>query len=266
MGETMQVRYNALKMVDWVVLLMVIMSLGGSILGCAGQQEQQNKQLATATREIGEAYMRQGNYTAALRELLKAESYNPEDHFVHNGLGLCYMQKKRMPDAIAHFKKAVSLKPSYTPARNNLGTAYLTLGEWDLAIATFEEITQDVLYATPQFPLANLGWAYYNKGDYRKAMSYYKQALKIDPNFVHALRGVGRTYLATNQGRLALRYLERAVKLAPQAPEIHFDLAEAYLLTGRYDQARFSYETVIDLAPQESELSVKAKRRLGAVR
>ena len=246
--------------------LLILICLTAGLTACSSQNAEHEEQLASATREIGEAYMRQGDYTSALRELLKAQKLEPEDPFTYNDLGLCYMAKKRMPDAIANFKKAIKLKPSYTPARNNLGTAYLELEEWDQAIAVFQEITKDVLYATPYFPLSNLGFAYYNKKDYPRALKYYKDALKLQPDFVNALRGVGRTYLAMNQGRLALRYLVQAVKKAPKVADIHFELAEAYLLVGEIDQARFSYETVIDLAPADSTLAIKAKQRLGAIR
>ena len=244
-------------------LILSTLLLTGLLWSCGGQQTQHDEALASATREIGEAYMRQGDYTSALRELTKAESLNPEDPFVHNSMGLCYMAKKRMPDAISHFQKAVALKPSYTPARNNLGVAYLTVEEWDRAIETFKEITKDALYATPQFPLSNLGLAYYRKGDYPTSLTYYKEALKLQPDLVNALFGTGRTYLAMNQGRLALRYLEQAVQLAPNVPDIHFHLGEAYLLTGQIEQARASYETVVDLSSSESELTLKAKQRLG---
>ncbi len=233
------------------------------LLACSGQQTAQNKQQAEATRGIGEAYMRQGDYTSALRELLKAEQLDPEDPFTQNDLGLCYMGKKRLPESIAHFEKAVTLKANYTPARNNLGVAYLTAGRLDEAIATFKEITQDVLYATPQFPLANLGLAYFRKGDYKTALNYYKEALEIQPDFAIALYGTGRTYLVMKENKLALRYLEKAVKSAPKVGEYHFYLAEAYRLNGQTAQAKESYLTVIDLEPQDSELATQARQRLG---
>lgn len=251
---------------DYLSTLIGTIILACLLLACSGQNAQHNEQLADATREIGEAYMRQGDYTSALRELLKAKSLNPEDPFVHNDLGLCYMAKNRMPDAIAHFQKAISLKPSYTPARNNLGAAYLAVEEWDAAIRTFEEITKDALYATPQFPLSNLGLAHYRKENYSTAIDYYKKALKLQPDLVNALLGIGRTYIAINQGRLASRYLEQAAKLAPSVAEIHFQMGEAYLLTGQFTRARTAYERVVDLTTQESDLAIKAKQRLGISR
>jgi Tfp pilus assembly protein PilF len=236
-----------------------------TLCACAGQQAGRDPELAKASRTIGEAYMNQGDLTAALRELLKAQQLNPDDPIVHNDLGLCYLLKKRLPDAVTHFKRAIELNPGYAPARNNLGTAYLEMEEWDAAIGVFKEITQDLLYATPHFPLSNLGLAYYQKGQYRTAMRYYKKALEVQPEFANALRGVGRIYLVKNQGRLALKYLRRAVKSAPRSPETYYDLGEAYLLMGQIDEARYAYDNVIDLAPPESELSDKARERLNVL-
>lgn len=245
-----------------VVHGLILLAITVSMSACAGQSAQENRRLAESKRNIGEAYMRQGDYTSALRELLAAEQLDPEDPFTQNDLGLCYRAKKRMTDALVHLNKAVALKPSYTPARNNLGRVYLEVGELDKAIAIFKEITKDALYATPHFPLANLGLAYYQKGQYATALEYYHKALKLEPNFVFALHGLGSTYLAMNDGRMALRYLKKALELAPKVPEIHYEYAEACLLTGQIAQAKASYESTIDLAAPESEVSTKARQRL----
>ena len=240
-----------------VLMLAIVM-----ITGCAGQSVQEDMRLAESKRNIGEAYMRQGDYTSALRELLAAEKMNPEDAFTQHDLGLCYREKNLMADALAHLNKAVKLKPGYTPARNSLGRVYLEIGAVDKAIAIFKEISKDALYATPHYPLANLGLAYFKKGDYATALQYYHKALKLEPNFVFALHGIGRTYLAMNKGRLALAYLEKALQLAPKVAEIHYDYAEANMLVGHVAQAKISYENAIDMAPPESDIAVKARKRL----
>jgi type IV pilus assembly protein PilF len=247
--------------------------LGGMVLlailvlaGCAGQSNYENQRIAESKRNIGEAYMRQGDYTSALRELLEAEKMNPEDAFTQHDLGLCYREKKLMTEALAHLNKAVQLKPSFTPARNSLGRVYLEIGQVDKAITIFKEISKDALYATPHFPLANLGLAYYQKGEYAAAVNYYHQALQLEPNFVFALHGLGKTYLAMNKGRLAMAYLEKALQLAPKVAEIHYEYAEANLLVGRIAQARISFENVIDLAVPESEFALRAKQRLRALK
>ena len=241
-----------------LALLLTILSMGA----CATQSSQENLRVAESKRNIGEAYMRQGDYTSALRELLEAEKMDPDNAFTQHDLGLCYRSKNRMQDAITHLNRAVALKPSYTPARNSLGRVYLEVGELDKAIAIFKEITKDALYATPHYALANLGLAYYKKGQYPTALEYYHQALKLEPNFVFALHGLGSTYLAMNKGRPALIYLEKALQLAPKVAEIHLEYAEANLVLGRTVQAKAAYENAIALAAPESDVANKARQRL----
>ena len=116
----------------WIAGILVI----GFLAGCA-PNENLRKQ-GESSRNLGEAYMAQGNYTAALKELLAAEQLTPDDPYLHNDLGLTYMAKDRLDLAIQHFKKALSLKPDYAPAMNNLGTAYLAQQNWDAAIVCFK--------------------------------------------------------------------------------------------------------------------------------
>ena len=248
--------------IRWPLLLFIAVLM----VSCAAQNSLRNTRMAAAKRDVGEAYMRQGDYTAALRELLEAEKLNPEDHLVQNDLGICYMNKKRMADAISHFKKAVAIKSNFASARNNLGTAYLALKEWDTAIEIFKSISKDALYGTPHYPLSNIGLAYFHKGEFKTALRYYKEALKIKDNFVNALRGAGRCYLALNNGRLAVKYLERAINIAPKVPELHYELAEANLLIGRTRQAIVSYESAVELAMPESDVAEKARKRLQSIR
>jgi Tfp pilus assembly protein PilF len=228
------------------------------IVSCATNIEVLKKQ-EEASRNLGEAYMQQRNFSSALREFLKAEKLYSKDPYLQNDLGLAYMAKDRLDLAIKHFKKAVKLKPDYAPARNNLGTAYLANKEWDVAIACFKEIIDDILYATPHYPLTNLGWAHYNKKEYELAEKYYSDALRLEPNFVIALRGLGRTYIAMERAADAVAMLEKTVKKYPRSAESYFYLAKAYSLSGEYKKAISAYNKVVELAP-DSPLAVDAQK------
>ncbi len=222
------------------------------------------KKQGEAGRLVGEAYMSQNDYTAALNELIKAEKTYTNDPHLHNDLGLVYMAKDRLLLAIEHFKKAVDLKPDYAPARNNLGTAYLALKDWDSAIICFKEVSRDLLYVTPHYPLTNLGWAYYNKKEFALAEQFYREALKIDPNFPIALRGLGLTYLAIGNPRDAVNCFERAVKYSPVFPELFSDLAGACAILKEYNKALLFYRKVVDIAPG-SQLAVEAQNEIARI-
>jgi type IV pilus assembly protein PilF len=201
-----------------------------------------------------------------LKELMAAEKLIPDDPYLQNDLGLTYMGKERPDLAIQHFKKALFLKPNYAPAMNNMGTAYLAQQNWDAAITCFKSITGDMLYATPHYPLSNMGLAYYNQGKYDLSAKYYQQALKLEPKFQPAIRGLSRTYQA--QGKLveAIALLEEGVKLWPKSPELYSDLGAAYTAIKKYPAAAASYAKVIELSQASSPLAMEAQKSIDALR
>lgn len=254
-------------MVRWrfpIIVSLLMISLHLSACATTGITPQDRKK-AKASRNLGEAYLSEGNDTAALRELLKAKTLNPEDPILYNDLGLAYMAKDKIELAIPQFKKAIQLKPDYSLAKNNLGGAYLMVKQWDKAIAVLKEVTGDMLYATPHYPLANLGWAYYNKGDYAKAASYLKEALDLKPDFFTAQLNLGRTYLATGQLQKARAILEAAAAKNPNVPVLLLELGRTYRRLGDYNNAVLALKGAIKLT-DDAELSVAAAEELRKIR
>ena len=240
------------------------MIIGLYVVSCATTNIKVQKQQGEALRNLGEEYYRRGDYTSALRELLKSEALYPEDPFLQNDLGLTYKAKKKLDLAIKHFKKALEIKPDYAPAKNNLGTVYLDKREWDTAIKYFKEVSENMLYATPHIAMANLGWAYYNKKEYTLAETYYLKALDLEPEFINAQRGLGLTYIAMGRIDEASEILERAVKNYPKVALLYDDLARVYVLSHDYEKALNAYHKVIELAPDTAMANEaeKAARRI----
>jgi Tfp pilus assembly protein PilF len=246
---------------DWTVL--VVMAF--YVVSCATTANMEvKKKQGEALKNLGEVYYKQGDYTSALRELLKAEALYPNDPYLQDDLGLTYKAKKRPDLAIKHFKKALEIKPDYAPAKNNLGTVYLDKKEWDTAIKYFKEVSENMLYATPHIAMANLGWAYYNKKEYTLAEAYYLKALDLEPEFINAQRGLGLTYIAMGRIDEASEILERAVKNYPKAALLYDDLARVYVLSHEYEKALDAYHKVIELAPDTAmaKEAEKAARRI----
>lgn len=214
---------------------------------------------AEAARKVGEAYMNDGDYTMALKELLKAAELNSNDPYIHNDLGLTYMAKKRLGLAVTHFQKAIALKDDFSAARNNLGSAYMALENWDAAIALFNEVLEDILYTTPHFAQVNLGWAYFNKKNYQEAEKYYKAALFNQPKYVVAMRGLARVYMVTGRAREAIELYERALKITPRFVQLYLDVARAYRALNQREAALDAYRKVIAIAP-DSRYADEAKR------
>ena len=231
-----------------------------------------NKRKMEDKRNIAGAHIGQRNYTEALRELLEAEKLYADDPYLQNDLGFVYMEREKPDLAIQHFKRALALKADYSEAKNNLGVAYLKNEQWDEAIACFKALFENLLYATPQNPLVNMGLAYYNKKDfvqsenyYKKALGLYNDGLKKDAAYIKALHGLGLTHMAVGRSREALVMLEKAVQEAPRIAELYFDLGRAYTLTREYPKAVKAYNKVIELIPDRT-LALEAKMAIEKIK
>jgi tetratricopeptide (TPR) repeat protein len=231
---------------------------GGSPEPFAGER---NKAAAEATRNVGEAYLAGGNLMYALRELKKAESFDPNDHITQYDIGLVYYYRERYDQAIPHFERAIQLRPDFAPAINGLGNAYSAKGDWDKAIEAYQKIIEDVFYGTPHFAFSNMALAYYQKGDYGRAEKYFLEALKLSPDFVNALAGLATTYSAQGRYEEAVQKLERAVRKEPKLPQLHFELGKAYRGLGDPGRARDEFQRAAQLAP-DSPVAEEALREL----
>ena len=242
---------NFLIWFGWIVLI-------AAIAACATTDKETKKKEAEVSRRLGEAYLQQGNFAAALKEFKKAEKKNPNDHLLQYDLGLLYALRERYDEAIVYYKKALELSPTYGAAMNSLGNAYAGKKDWDQAIYYYRKVINDILYATPHFAYTGLGNAYFYKGDLQRSESNYLQALKIKPDFVRALQGLSETYIAMGRVPDAVEKLEKAVRLVPDSAPLHFQLARAYQLSLEFNKAYRSYQKVIELAP-ETDLADEAE-------
>lgn len=256
-------QYRPNRWIPGVIILMML-------IGCAGNLQQRKRQ-SQAARDVGESYLFQRNYTAALKELLKAEKIYPDDHILQNDLGLAYRAKDHFQEAITYFKRALELKPEYAEAYNNLGETYLTLKKWDAAITVFKELSTNILYSTPHFADLNLGWAYYNKHDYITSAVYYKKVVKHyldgfnkDIVYIKALRGLGKIHLASGRMDKAEKVMEEALALAPEFPPLLLDVAKIRRAKGKKEQAIAAYHKVIEVAPG-SDLADEAIKALSVL-
>ena len=236
------------------------LTVGLLVTGCATDMTRERERSA-ALRNIGQAYLMQRDFTAALSKLLEAEAVYADDPILQNYLGLAYRAKARFAEAADHFGQALALDPAYAPARNNLGETYLAMSRWDDAIAVFEPLSEALLYATPHFVDLNLGWAYFNRNDipsalmhYQKAADYYRQGIiPKDVNYLKAQRGVTRCLTAQGRLEAARQIIRDTIALAPDFAPLFLDLGRIEFERKDFSASAEAYRQVIALAPDSLE-------------
>ena len=241
------------------------------LLACATTDYdlEKRKAIADDNQRLGDAYIRQGDYTRALRYYLEAAKHFSEDPDLQYSIGLAYQEKKNYDRAIEHYQHALKLKPDMAPVKNSLGVAYIRLQDYDQAIIVLKGMIEDQayeIYMTPQYPKYNLGWAYYKKQQYPEAerylietLAYYDSGIPKDPIYIKALRAMGLNALAQIKPEQALQYLKKAIPLAPKWPDLYLDIARAHRLAGEMPRARQAYNRVIELAPASDIAEIAAQ-------
>jgi len=233
------------RVFTYVVMLILLAS-------CSSTGSKKKVDEARIHYQLGVSYLNEGNRIGALQELLQALKISPADKDIRNALGLAYLSLDDFKEAIIHFKKSVEIDPEFSEAHNNLGVTYLRLEEYDNAISAFESATSNVLYATPEMALNNIGWAHYKKGDLEKAMEYYGRALKFAPDFPMARYNKGLIYFDRKKYKDAEYEFKRLIKDFPGFAEARMKLALTYLKLEKKSLALKEFEEVVKNSADET--------------
>jgi len=91
--------------------------------------------------------------------------------------------------------------------------------------------------------------AMFDASYYTKAQDAYAHVLKLQPDNLDALRGIGDIDYDEQHYDEAIAAYEHFLKLKPDDPEVRTDLGTMYLYTGNADQAVVQYKKVIAAKP-----------------
>jgi tetratricopeptide (TPR) repeat protein len=83
-----------------------------------------------------------------------------------------------------------------------------------------------------------------------EALTFYRQAVALEPDSAEWWRNVG--VVQANLGDLAgaVGALETAVALSPDNPQLHYELGQVYAYVGRFERARQAFEQALTLHPE----------------
>jgi tetratricopeptide (TPR) repeat protein len=151
-----------------------------------------------------------------MERVIALDSKNDQAHFQ---LGALYDEIKNKEKSIASMKRAIELNPQNAAALNYLGYTWAEMG---IQLDEAESLVQRALKIEPNdgFYIDSLGWVYYQKGDYTKAVEQ----------------------------------LERAVEITVDDPTIIEHLGDAYEKAGKKDRALASYRDAIKKSKEDEQI------------
>lgn len=128
------------------------------------------------------ALQMRGELADAIQHYKASLTHHPTAE-AHTFLGWTYSALGLYEEAIAECHKAIALDPDFGNPYNDIGAYLIELGRWEEAIPWFEKAIQAPRYEARAYPFMNLGRVYEHKGEWMKALAYYRQALAIQANY-----------------------------------------------------------------------------------
>jgi len=233
---------------------------GGDIVVIKGSRESDRAVYSGKIRSVGE----NGRYYQISLPMRQEDSGSPLFNLKGEAVGAAIVQKKRgkslnfavslkeiskQLDRYVKPKKLVESsinrpKTDEAPERKtddiqdyfSRGCTYDQSGMYKEALEAYRQ----ALKINPDFvdTYINLGIDYYRLGRYADAIDVFNRAIQIKPDLISVYTKLGASYIVSGEYSLAISVLEKASGIEPGNPSIHFNLGIAYFLSGDTNAAR----------------------------
>jgi tetratricopeptide (TPR) repeat protein len=189
-------------------------------------------------------------------------------------------EKLRVTDSIAHFDKAIALDPNFALAELNRAIVSPTAKEFfehqKKAVALADkasdgermliqaneagananptkqkEILDKLVAAYPNDERAHftLGGYYFGQQDFAQAITHYKRATELAPDYSTAFNILGYAYRQNEKYSDAENAFKKYIELIPNDPNPYDSYAELLLKMGRFDEAITQYNKALSVEP-----------------
>ena len=179
---------------------------------------------AAAHARLGELARARGDDATALRHFLQAMRVDERPEIMLAAAG-AYGRVGRLDDAVALYTEVIARAPGHLTGLRGLRDLTAAAGRWADAVTAQERLVAGAEpreRASEQVELAGLhyerGRARAAAGDPDDAISAFRDALRVQPEFLPAAVALGDAHLATGDAAQAVKVWERAAEAQPALP------------------------------------------------
>jgi len=198
----------------------------------------------------GEARFLEGNHFRAFQELRRAVDDDPTLARAYLLLGEISLILGRRRESLTYFEAALRADPSGLKAL----THYAVLQRGTELIVSCRRRLEAAVENKPTWAdlRVMLGMVCTVAGDYRSAIESYTEALRLNPRYAEAFRGLGDLYVQQRKNTQALEFYLKAIGANEGDIPARYGLARVYRSLGITALACRSYREVIERCPHHS--------------
>jgi tetratricopeptide (TPR) repeat protein len=197
----------------------------------------------------------------AKQELLRIVATRPDLILPHKLLAVIALDERRPADAVEQYAKIVALlgelkgsskqrfgaKEELAMAHFGLGLGLSEAGKLPEAITHYRK----ALEIKPDYAAVHndLGNALANHGQVDEAITHYRKALEINPDYMEAHNDLGNALADHGQVDEAITHYRKALEINPNYAEAHNNLGYVLADHGQVDEAITHYRKALEIKP-----------------
>ncbi len=181
---------------------------------------------------------------------LRAQNLSQEAHRLFQET-VAHHQAKRFQQAEAGYDSILSQFPAHPDSLHLRGLLGYQQGHYGLAF----DFIQQAIILDPGKPhyFFNKALVLEKEERWEEAISAYKEAIKLKPQYIEAWSNVGNAYRRQRTWEKAIAAYEEARRLKPQSADLLNNLGVVYKEKGDLTQALAQYQQATNLSPQHAE-------------
>ncbi|MBR6126302.1 tetratricopeptide repeat protein [bacterium] len=165
-------------------------------------------------------------------------------------IGFSFHQNGKLDDAMNAYEEALRMDDKNAEVYNLLGVLKLQQGDIDSAI---EYVEKAISISPESYFFETLFQAYIRKGDYEKIAGKEDYVMKLFPENFSMLFNLGLAYKNLKQNKKAIMYYERALKIDPSSYQGWFNLAHLYSVEAEVNNAVSALKICNKIKPNDDE-------------
>ena len=209
----------------------------------------------------------EGSFEKAQREISQVLSQEPENEYARQ----LWIQADTLLRAFEHIDSLLASEGVPEEVADNVKTGLKAFRAGDLRRT--QALCEASLKSYPDspLPLNILGLVYLKRNELEQALSYFRQASNVDPEFAASYANMANVYMAIGSYEQAAQACRKAVELAPGDQIIRLKFIRTLTLMRRYDEAETFLRNLIQGHPDQiahrlalARLLISAKNYSGA--
>ncbi|MGD1917687.1 MAG: tetratricopeptide repeat protein [Pleurocapsa sp.] len=200
--------------------------------------------------QLGELYMMEKNWSAALSSFEHALEHIPNSAKIYSSLAQINGQLQNKAAEMDSWYKATEINPNLV---NNTGYYKLAKaleqrGEIEKAIFCYQKAGEG--QGAIGSALYDLGEIYQRQRRLEEAERIYQKILEVQPTEARAQYKLGNVYLQKRLFENAIDCFRRTIKNAPDFPWAYRDLVKTFLILGKWDEAISTCYAILNLVDE----------------